>query len=136
MKYIPSALCICLFSLTMLNCSKENVQKNILVDAITNGRWLVTEFTENTTNYTPDFAVYEFQFFENGTVQAIEGTTITNGTWVADINARTITASFTVANPTLGRLNDNWKIINSTLTLVEANPVNASRIAYLKLNKK
>jgi hypothetical protein len=136
MKNIYPAIFLCLFSLTVMNCSKENIQKNILVDAITNGRWLVTEFTENASDYTPNFNVFEFQFYENGTVQAIEGSNITNGTWVADINTRTITASFSGTNLTLGKLNDTWKIINSTLTLVEANPVNTSRNAYLKLNKK
>jgi hypothetical protein len=33
-------------------------------------------------------------------------------------------------------LNDTWLIYNNTFTLVEANPLNTSRNAYLKLNKK
>jgi hypothetical protein len=33
-------------------------------------------------------------------------------------------------------LNDTWKVYNNTLTIVEANPTNTGRSAYLKLIKK
>lgn len=116
-------------------CSKEK-QTNILVDAVTNGRWVVVAFTEGGTDVSPEFNPYEFQFFENNTVQAIQGPNIVTGSWTANIDARTISANFPGTNSTLNRLNDNWKIINSTMTLVEANPVNTGRTAYLRLTKK
>jgi hypothetical protein len=118
------------------SCSKEKIEQNIIVDAVTNGRWLVTQFSEAGTEVSLEFAPFEFQFFENGIVQAFNGSTITTGNWTANVDARTITSTFPGTNTTLNRLNDTWKIFNSSLTLVEANPLNTSRIAYLKMNKK
>lgn len=124
------------FLIILGGCSKESVQQNLLVDAVTNGRWIVVAFTEGSNDVSSEFSPYEFQFYQNNTVQAINGSTVITGSWVADINARTISASFPGSNTTLNRLNDNWKIFNNSFTLVEANPVNTARTAYLKLNKK
>jgi hypothetical protein len=56
--------------------------------------------------------------------------------WVELLIARTITATFPSGDATVARLNDTWLIYNNTFTLVEANPLNTARNAYLKLNKK
>jgi hypothetical protein len=85
---------------------------------------------------SPEFVPYLFQFYENGQVKAENGSTIVTGSWTADPSARTITSTFPTGNNTLQRLNDTWKIFNNTFTLVEANPTNTGRNAYLKLVKK
>jgi len=133
---ITPILLLLISSFLVNSCSKEKIEQNIIVDAVTNGRWLVTQFTEAGTDVSSEFVVFEFQFYDNGTVQAINGSTITPGTWTANVDAKTITSTFTSSNTTLNRLNDTWKIFNSSLTLVEANPLNTSRVAYLKMNKK
>ena len=135
-RQIIPILIILLSSFLVNSCSKEKIQQNIIVDAVTNGRWLVTQFTEGTTDVTSEFTPFEFQFYENGKVDAINGSTITSGTWTANVDAKTISSTFPGTNTTLNRLNDTWKIFNSSLTLVEANPLNTSRVAYLKMNKK
>lgn len=129
-------LMLLLVSLTTARCSKEDIQKNLVIDAMTNGRWLVQQFTENSLDVSSEFSPWEFQFLENGQVQAISGPVQITGTWTADANARTISSAFPAGNTTLQRLNDTWKIFNNTFTLVEANPTSASRTAYLKLVKK
>ncbi len=123
-------------AISAAHCSKEEVQKDLIIQAMTNGKWQVQQFRENTLDVSPEFVPYLFQFYENGQVQAESGSTIVAGTWTADPNARTITSSFPTGNNTLQRLNDTWKIFNNTFTLVEANPTNTGRNAYLKLVKK
>ncbi|MGB4772434.1 MAG: hypothetical protein WBP58_13285 [Chitinophagaceae bacterium] len=136
-KHLIALIFILLPAGLLLNgCSKEDVQKDIILKAMTSGRWIVSTFTETGSDFSADFTPWEFQFFENETVQAIKGTTTITGSWTANVDARTITASFPAGDATVTRLNDTWLIYNNTFTLVEANPLNTSRNAYLKLNKK
>jgi hypothetical protein len=141
MKSLYSAkfvLLLLIISISIAHCAKkkEEIQKDLVIQVMTSGRWLVQNFSENTTDVTNEFTNYEFQFFENGTVQAINGTVITSGTWVGNANSLTIYANFPVGSNTILRLNETWKITNNTLSLVEAIPANTGRTAYLKLVKK
>jgi hypothetical protein len=132
----PTMLVLLIIAISVAHCSKKEVQKNIIIQAVTNGHWMVQQFTENKIDVSSEFQTYEFQFYENGTVQAISGSVITNGTWTANPDERTITSVFPTGNDTLKRLNDTWRIFNNSFTLVEANPTNVARTAYLKLIKK
>lgn len=133
----PGFICVLMvIAISVAHCSKEDVQQNLILQAMTNGKWQVQQFSENAVDVSTEFVPYLFQFYENGQVQAVNGTTTVTGTWTADPNARTITSSFPAGNTTLQRLNDTWKIFNNTFTLVEANPTNTARTAYLKLVKK
>ena len=132
----PTMLVVLIIAISVAHCSKKEAQKNIIIEAMTNGRWVVQQFTESALDVSTEFNTYEFQFYENGTVQSFKGSVVTNGTWTADPEARTISSVFPAGNDTLIRLNDTWKIFNSTFTLVEANPTNTTRTAYLKLVKK
>jgi hypothetical protein len=132
----PTMLVVLIIAISVAHCSKKEVQKNIIIEAMTNGKWVVQQFTESTLDVSSEFTTYEFQFFDNGTVQGIQGSVITYGTWTANPDARTISSIFPNGNDTLKRLNDTWKIFNNSFTMVEANPSNISRTAYLKLVKK
>jgi hypothetical protein len=122
----------------LAHCSKtkEKLAQDFVIKAMTSGRWVVQIFKENSTDVTSEFTGYEFQFYENGTVQGIKGSSVTNGTWIGNASAMTIYSNFPDASDTVKRLNDTWKIKNNTLTMVEAYPTNTSRVAYLKLIKK
>jgi hypothetical protein len=136
-KHLSALIIILLSAGLLLNgCSKEDVQKDIILKAMTSGRWIVSTFTETGSDFSSEFTAWEFQFFENETVQAINGGTTITGSWRANADARTITATFPSGDATVVRLNDTWLIYNNTFTLVEANPLNTARNAYLKLNKK
>jgi hypothetical protein len=134
----PFALILLLISITIAHCAKkvEEVQKDLVIQAMTSGRWVVQAFSENGTDLSTEFGPYEFQFFENGTVQGINGAAVTNGTWVGDANALTIFSNFPSASDPILRLNDTWKITKNSMSLVEAKPVNTGRTAFLKLVKK
>ena len=132
------ALLLVMISISIAHCSKtvEDLQRNFVIDVMTKGKWTVQVFTENSTDYSSEFIPYEFQFFENGNVQGIRGGYVANGNWAGNAAARTIFSIFPAANDTITKLNDTWKITNSTPTLVEARPVNGGRNAYLKMVKK
>ena len=131
-------LFLLLFAISIAHCKKaqEQLAKNYVIEVMTKGRWIVQTFTEDTVDESSYFTPYEFQFTADGKVYGIEGANQTQGTWVGDANAMTIASDFPTATDTLTKLNDTWKITNSTPTLVEAKPVNPARVAYLKLVKK
>ena len=122
----------------LAHCSKtkEKLAKDFVIKAMTSGRWVVQVFKEDGNDVTSEFAGYEFQFYKDGKVEGINGTNISNGTWIGNASEETIYSNFPIANDTIKRLNDTWKVKNNTLTMVEANPTNTSRVAYLKLVKK
>lgn len=121
-----------------LSCSKsvEDAQKKLLVGIMTNGRWVVNTFSEETLVLTAEFSGHEFQFYESGKVESIKGTEVTTGTWSVNTDNYTIQSNFPQGSTTLQRLNETWRITNSTPITVEARPLNTARNAYLKLNKK
>lgn len=123
----------------LFSCKKaiEQQQKNIIIDAMTNGRWYVEQYKENTTDVTGDFFGYEFQFYENGNVDGIKSTSTKRGVWSTDISNYTITAAFPAdASDTLKRLNYTWKITDSYLNYVEAKTTAAAGDNILHLRKK
>jgi hypothetical protein len=122
-----------------LSCKKaiEQQQKNIIIDAMVNGRWLVEQYKETGTDRSNDFSNYEFQFYENGNVDGIRSTATKSGTWGADITNYTITASFPAsAGDTLILLNHTWKITDSYLNYVEAKTSTPAGENILHLRKK
>jgi hypothetical protein len=134
----PFALILIIISISIAHCAKtvEDIKKDFVIEVMTSGRWVVEVFSENSVDLSAEFGPYEFQFYENGTVQGIRGAAVTNGTWVGDAGALTIYSNFPSGNDTIIRLNDTWKITRNTLNLVEARPVNTGRNAYLKLVKR
>lgn len=121
------------------SCKKaiEQKKKDIIIDAMTNGRWYVELYKDTTTDVTPDFTGYEFQFYENGNVDGIKEAVTKSGTWVTDISNYTITAAFPAsAGDTLKRLNYTWKITDSYLDYVEAKTTTSSGDNILHLRKK
>lgn len=131
--------CILLTGIFTGSCKKfiEEKQKNIILDAMTNGRWYVELYQDNTVDVTGDFFGYEFQFYEDGRVDGIKTNTTQGGTWAADISNYSITASFPAsASDTLKRLNYTWRITDSYLDFVKAKTTGSSGENILHLRKK
>jgi len=120
------------------SCNKliEEKKKDVIVDAMTDGRWIVKDYKAAGIYVTAEFDGYEFQFFENGKVQAIVNTTITNGTWIGDVNALTITSNFSGAQLPVTRLNATWKITDSDWSYVKAYSTSGADTNFLDLQKK
>jgi hypothetical protein len=120
------------------SCKKavQQQEQNIIVQAVTTGHWYVQQYIDTTTDVTADFSGYEFQFYQNGNVDAILGSvTKSSGTWSSDITNYTISANFPAnASDTLKRLNYTWKITDSYLDYVEAktSTINGSNILHLR----
>jgi hypothetical protein len=133
-------LLIFLFALipVTFSCNKiiEEKKKDIVVEAMTDGRWVVKEYKAAGLFVTAEFDGYEFQFFEDGKVQAILNTTVTNGTWTGDINALTITSNFAGAQQPVSRMNGVWKITDNSWTQVKAYNVIGADTNFLELLKK
>ncbi len=122
------------------SCKKliEQKEKNIIIDAMTNGHWYVEQYKQDSVDLTSGFAAYEFQFYENGNVDGIKNSVLNStGIWSSDITNYTITANFpATANDTLKLLNHTWKITDSYLNYVEANSPTATGNNILHLRKK
>lgn len=128
-----------LISITICSSCKKLIDKKkeqTVVDAMTDGRWFVLQYQTPTTDVTYEFTGYEFQFYSNGTVQGFLNTAITDGTWVGDMNALSITTTFPSATVPVSRLNGLWKITeNSWYDVTAYNRVGADT-NWLKLRKK
>ena len=120
------------------SCNKiiEEKKKDVVVEAMTDGRWFVKEYKAAGIFVTAEFNGYEFQFYEDGKVQAFKNTTITNGVWTGDINALTITSNFSGAQPPVSRLNGVWKLIDNSWDYVKAYNTSGADTNFLELQKK
>jgi len=140
MKHI---LFIILSLVLLIGCKKaikrtqEQIAEDIIVKAMTDGRWTVTVYNDG-TDYRAEFDPYEFQFKSNRTVDAIKNAaTESNGLWQGDGYALTITSNFPAsANPTLLRLNGVWKIANNNWTWVKTTQTINGKLTTLELRKK
>ncbi len=138
MKY----LFILLFSiLAVSGCrlkkTQEQIAEDIIVKAMTDGRWTVTVYNDG-TDYLSEFNGYEFQFKSDHTVDAIKNAlTEKTGTWLGDGLAMTISSQFpSGSNPTLLRLNGVWKVVNNNWTWVKATQTINGKLTTLELQKK
>ena len=136
-KRVPMIIAAC-FMLFSLSCKKaiENKQRDMLMDAITDGVWIVEQYFEGANNISSEFLHYEFQFYENGTVTGNKSTTITNGTWAGDVSNFSITSEFPTATDALKKMNGVWHIKDSYLDYVEAEMQTPNGINVLHLRKK
>ena len=114
----------------------ENKQRDILIDAITNGEWQVHRFVEENVDITLQFYGYRFKFEEQGTVQARFFGSTSDGTWAGDVNKYTITSQFPGAADPLIKLNGVWKLTDSYWDYVEAEMVTSTGKNILHLIKK
>lgn len=120
------------------SCRKqvEQVQMDALMNLITNGQWKVTSFKKGSEDVTSQFALYNFQFKKNETVDAIKnGAVEKTGTWLGSAADLTIKSSFGNVTEPLSLLNGTWQVTKTSTTHVEANQeVNGQKL-LLRLDK-
>lgn len=120
------------------SCKKavENVQEDLVIKAMTDGQWGVTNFTLNGTTITPDFTNYKFKYYSNKTVDAINsGTVEKTGNWDGNANNMTTWANFTSPAYPLSLINGTWQITRNSWTYVEATQVSGSDTKTMRLDK-
>jgi hypothetical protein len=122
MKRVSIAVLL-VFILHSFSCKKyiQQQEQNALVKAVTAGQWYVQEYLQNDSDITVTFSGYLFKFDANGTVAGTKDNITVQGTWKADINARTIVSNFPGAPLPLRNLNETWHITDSYTNFVVAN---------------
>ena len=114
----------------------EATQEDLVIKAMTDGQWRVTQFTNGTTDVTSDFSPYVFQFRTDKTVEAIKASGIeSKGTWNGNAANRTIASSFSNSNATIMLLNGTWNITKNSWTFVEATQTVNNEVRTLRLDK-
>lgn len=98
----------------------EENQKQKVIDAVTSGSWYVKSYLQDTTDKTGSFNGYRFFFQENGSVKAVKDSTEYLGTWVGDLENRTITSNFAGSPEPMNLLNGTWKIVDSYYDFIVA----------------
>src|SRR5687767_3108684 len=94
---MKSFILIGLIVLAQFSCKKtiEKIQQDLVVQAMVDGQWAVTSFTQNGTDITNQFNGYKFKYYENKTVDAIlNGIAQKTGTWDGQHSTKTTWANF------------------------------------------
>lgn len=117
--------------------TKEDIQMDLVVMAMTDGQWAITSFTQNGNNITADFSAYKFKYYSNKTVDAIKnGTKEITGNWDGNASAMTTSASFTGASYPINLINGSWHIDRNSWTYVEASQTVGTETKTMRLDKQ
>jgi len=128
-----------LFIVMCFGCKKsiENYKEDLVIKAMTDGQWGITNFTLNSINISLDFASYKFKYYSNKTVDAIKSGSIEKtGIWDGDASTMSIFANFSTASYPLTLINGNWHIDNNSWTYVIASQISGSEVKTLRLDKQ
>jgi len=134
-KLIIIFLSISLFS----GCekAKEKIGEDLVIQAMTNGQWVITSFTQNGTNITSSFTGYKFQYYSNKTVDAIlNGVKERTGNWDGNATNMTTWADFSSAPNPIALINGTWNITKNSWTYVEATQTIGAETKTLRLDKQ
>jgi hypothetical protein len=133
-------LTLFIVGLLLISGCKRAIEKkaeDAILEAMTDGQWVITSFTANGDDLTTDFSSYKFQYFSDYTVNAIKsGAVEKTGVWQGDANTMTITANFPNSISPLQLLNGTWHITNTSWTYVIANTTVGSEARTLRLDKQ
>jgi len=90
-------------------------------NAVVNGTWRVTLFSEDGSNQTSNFSNYNFTFNSNGTLSATNGSTTMNGTWTTGIDDSTpkMYINFNVVNGPFEEISEDWRIMFNSNSKIE-----------------
>lgn len=134
-------ICLIFFlsaSCLIISCKKtiEKIQEDLIIKAMTDGEWKITNFSFNNSIITADFANYKFKYYSNKTVDALNnGIVEQTGAWDGNAAAMTTSASFSSPGYPLQLINGNWLITNNSWTHVEAKQINGNDIKIMHLDK-
>jgi hypothetical protein len=94
-------------------------------NAVVNGTWRVTLFSEDGSNQTSNFSNSNFTFNSNGTLTAANGSTTMNGTWSAGTDDSTpkMFINFNVTDGPFEEISEDWRILSNTSSKIELNHI-------------
>src|SRR5687768_3218217 len=104
-----------LFLLSGCKKAIQNIQQDLVIQAMTDGEWAITSFTQNGADITSDFSGYRFKYYSNKTVDAkLNGSLVKTGTWDGNASTMTTSANFSNAMHPLVLINGSWHIDNNS----------------------
>ena len=121
-----------------IGCKKkiEDAQEDIVIKAMTDGEWKVTNFILNGDDKTADFATYKFKYYANKTVDAIKNNSVEKlGVWDGNASAKTTYANFSGVSVPLSLINGTWNITRNGWTYVEATQTVGADTKNMRLDK-
>ena len=130
------------FAIAVLLCTSckkaiQNIQEDLVIKAMTDGQWAVTNFVLNGTTITGDFSQYKFKYYSNKTVDAIKnGTVEITGQWDGNASANTTWANFNSPPYPLTLINGTWNITRNSWTYVEATQTIGADTKVMRLDKQ
>lgn len=127
---------LCLVMLA--GCTKKDSTVSSVTEAVTNGTWRVTNFSERTNNETDDFTGYTFTFLSNGKIQASKNGVIKEGNWSESTSSQKLIIDLGAksdANKPLGELSDDWVIVSKTASKINLSDDNSSSNELLEFSK-
>ena len=135
MKRITFVL-LTLFIFSSCKKTVDDAKEDLVIQAMTNGEWVITKFTLNGTTITSDFSGYKFKYYSNKTVDAIKnGTVEKTGTWDGNSSTMTTWANFTGASYPLTLINGSWHIDRNSWIYVEASQTVGTETKTMRLDK-
>jgi len=137
-KLKPLLLTGCFALLISMSCKKafEKKAQDMVMDAITNGEWIVEQYIEGSNNLSNQFLNYYFKFNSDGSLTGTINSSATSGTWVTNVSEYTIASNFPSAGDPLKKLNGVWKIKDSYWDFVKAEMATPDGTKLLRLRKK
>jgi len=139
MAVVKNFIRLVLFVLLLPGCRKtiEHIQEDLVLKAMTDGQWAITNFTLNGTTITSDFASYKFKYYSDKTVDAINnGTFERKGNWDGNAAAMTTWANFTAPPYPINLINGTWHITRNSWTYVEASQTDGADTKTMRLDKQ
>lgn len=124
---IPMLLVLFLLNVASM-CSNDDDSSSsssqVITDtenAVVNGTWRVTLFSEDGSIQTSNFSNYNFTFNSNGTLTAVNGSTTMNGTWSTGIDDSTpkMFINFNVTNGPFEEISEDWRILSNSSSKIE-----------------
>lgn len=129
---------ILILTVLLSGCKKtiEQVQEDLVLKAMTDGQWKITNFILDGSSKTADFANYKFKYYSNKTVDAFNnGVVEKRGTWDGNASTMTTSANFSGAVNPLDLINGNWNITKNSWTYVEATQNIGANTKFMRLDK-
>ncbi len=124
-QYFKHTFILLFVSLFAASCSKENKAPSTKA-IMQEGKWRISNYSDNGANQTSLYTGYEFTFQANGTVTAVKGAISVNGTWNTGADENTNHFLLNLSAPALVELNKDWTFIAKSYTVVQLENVNAT----------
>jgi hypothetical protein len=122
---MKTLLALIFFLVVLQGCTKQDTTPAPANPNQVSGAWKITSLIDNKSrDRTSNYSAYTFEFLTSGAFQVKQGTAIVkSGTWSNTSSywtaAIVIAISGVLAEDDLGQLNEDWRIIEKTDTVIK-----------------